>query len=362
MYELFTEKYTSNNSVLSLPEFDLIKRTFQSDIERIRLYYQNRPMRVKSNHFLCRLLNLFNIPFNYPLDKFMDLMYARAPYISKVFEITSPINYGEIHNGLFYGENIKEIYIYDDSYFDPYEEIKNWKNIEAIKVIDHPVSNINLLIPNGEINSTEEGYAFILINVGKLMLQYRGFILEQKNNLDNGNNSLLSVSHFIRMYVLPSMLKSHTDIVIFNRLLNLYYGAPMGEANKKYVFYIHNYSFKIDKALKNVIYRLRSVSLDYRGALKNIPSIYNEDFQEFSLMPDITRTRQVWWSLLISRLKIVKFLIDIGGERDILRNRSFINKFKIDYKRIHYDKALEQRLPSNMYYDFKEIIDEIMKV
>lgn len=361
MYELFTERFLSNSSITRPPGFDLIQRIYQRDIEKIVEYFHSRVYAVKSNHLLCRLLGVGSVSTSYSLDRYLEVAIARSPYVAKHFNFTSAINYGEVRQGantVFYGPSCSEIILYSEDYFDVSEVARDWKNAQAIKVLEHPISDLGLILPNGYKNSTDYGLVVISINIPMLLVQYRGFLLEQMRKISDGSASLLGDTHFVHMYVIPNMLYSHAELVVANRLMNLFYGAPQGSATKKYPFPIVNYGDKMDKELSAVLKHITDTRMPYASFLKNIPSIFAEDAQMALLMPDIARTRQVWWAMLISRLKMMKFLLDAGSSSGM--NGALINKLKLDFKRIRDEHVLSTVLPHDLLESTEETIDEIL--
>lgn len=359
MYELFTGRYEVNISNIKPPAWELIKRTYIKEVNNITDYFRNRVYAVKSNHLLCRLINTGSIPLDYDLFRYMEIANTRAPYLAKYFNFTSSINYGKVHNNIFYGEDIKEIIILNDEYFNPYAVKKDWKNIQAIKVIDHPISDLGLILPNGHKNSTDKGIAIFEINIALLLIQYRCFAEEQYNrNID----SRLGIQHFVNMYVLPNILYSHIELVILNRLINLYNVAPMGEALKKYPFNVINYSNKIDDVLEIVLNHIKDRRLLYVSSMKNIPAIFNDNIFDFLTMPDIAKTRQVWWALMLSKFKIITFLIDVGGPEGKKNNMSYINKLKIDLKRLYINDITKSIFDKDTAFDISEQVKYLLNV
>lgn len=362
MYQLFTKVFESNNAVIRPPEFELIRRTYQAQLLNILQYYHSRVYAVRSNHLLCRLLTTASIPVHYTVEQYLEVAYTRSPYVAKHFNFTSEINYGKIQPSVFYGESNMEIIVYNEDYFDAHEVIKDWQNIEAVRVLEHPFSDLGLLLPTGIEHSTDHGLVTMSINIPLLLLQYRCFLLEQMHKSGLNDTSLLGVSHFVHMYVLPNILHSHLQLCIVNRLVNLFYGAPMGEALKHHPFPIINYGDKIDKVLTTIVKRLEKTKMLYFSMLKNIPSVEYNDSQEALLMPDIAKTRQVWWALLVTRLRLMKFLLDVGDEQGLAMNRSFVNKLRNDLKRLLDENMLKSMLPKDMYFDIDIAIQQILKL
>lgn len=342
MYQLFVNKSNLNAGVIRPPGFELVRRIYQREIASIIEYYHTRVFYCNNTHILVRLLRLLSAPISYELDRYTEVINTRSPYIAKTFGITSSINYGITHEGVFYGDSNKEILIYDDSYFNPYEVVSDWKNIRAVNVLDHPVSDLSLLIPNGKSNSTDKGLAVISINVPLLCIQYRQFLLEQQTK-----EVQLSLNHFINMYVLPNMLYSHIEIVLLNRLLNLYYGKEMGVSTNRFPKLIIDYTDKTDMVLTQVLKHLTNSHMLDIITLKNIPSFYDTDMSVSLLIPDIALTRQVKWGLVLSRLKIMKFLVLLNGTKG--GNGIYLRELQVMLSRMLNDKILETRLDKDLY-------------
>lgn len=362
MFQLFTKHFDSQNGVIKPPEFDYIRRTYEHQLRIITEYYKNRIFAVKSQHLLSRILTTAVIPVHYDLYRYLEAAFTRSPYVAKHFLLTSSITYGQIRPSVFYGEDNDEIILYNEDLFDVQEAINHWQDIQAVKVLEHPFSDLGLLLPSGYKHSTDTGLVVMSINIPLLLIQYRQFLLQQQFKVNTADESMLGVTHFIHMYVLPNILYSHLELCIVNRCMNLYYGAPMGESLKRHPFHVIDYKDKVDKSLTTIIKRLKKTRMLYFSVLKNIPSIYHEDSQDSLQMPDIAHTRQVWWALLLARLRIIQFLIDIGGESGVHMNGSLINKLRIDLKRLREENVIRSLLTGDLYEDIENQINALSNV
>jgi hypothetical protein len=361
MYKLFSKRFEANNSIIKPPGFELLRRTYQKEIFNIINYYNNRVYAVKSNHILCRVINTSLASFNNDLDRYVEIINARSPYVAKHFNFTSPINYGVEHDGFFYGKGNSEIIIYDEEYFNPYYEIAHWRQIKAVQVLYHEFSDMGLLLPKGENISSDKGLVIIKINIPLLLVQFRGFLQEQFTK-NKETDSRLGITHFVHMYVLPNMLQSHIELNIINRIMNLFYSAPMGEALGKHSFYVTNYDDKLDNVLTDVLKHIENTGYLFYTYLKNIPSVFDRDMQESLLMPDMAKTKQIWWALIISRLRIMKFLIDCGDSRGLASNNSYVNKLKLDLKRVLDENTMQMVLNKDVYFDLSETMVEMLNI
>lgn len=77
-------------------------------------------------------------------------------------------------------------------------------------------------------------------------------------------------------------------------------------------------------------------------------------------MPDLTKTRQAWWAMFLSRFKIINFLIDIGGSEGIRNNFAYINRLKIDVKELNRSNLLKSYIPIDLLFDIEENFKKIL--
>lgn len=358
MYYLFFKRSPIQYGTVKLQEIDYLRRLYERELSNVISYYHNSVYYLKNTQLLVRMLKHVDIPLHYDADRFIEIARARAPYIASQFKLTSDISYGKIFDGEFYGAGNDEIIIYDESYINPYKAERNYRNIRAVNVLLHPQANLKLLLPNGKINSTEVGLSVIRIDLALLAFQYRAFMLD-KMSYTNMNEGLVE-NHFIHMYVLPNMLYKHLDIAIMNRIMNLFYGAPMDDSLNKHPFIVGDYSAKLDKGLLGILKLLKNRRVKYEFMLRMIPGISELDMQYVLKLPDVAMTRQINWAMMLSRLKIIKFLIDLGGKEAIRYNKMDIANLKIYLRRLMNEQVLLQVIRDDLLYNTSRIIDEIL--
>lgn len=358
MLDIFNSPPGSFPNQRQPPDLPYLRRMYQREIATLQFYYQNRVYAVKNQNLLVRMIQHIDTPMDYNVDQFIEVTRTRAPYIAKAFRLTSEIDYGNIHSGPFYGEDTNEILLYNDEYFNPIYFEKNWKRIVAVSCIWHPRSDMGFMLPNGRPSSTDVGLAVSAINIPLLALQYREFLKEQLLQRQD-KQSMLGPNHFVHMYVLPNMMYTHTDIVIINRMMNLFYNRAMGVSKHKHPFPIVQYENKLDNVLLKIIDEYKDRPMEYPWLLNIIPGISKNSGLETLQLPDIPPTRQVWWSMVLSRLDIIKFLIDLGGTESIRRNMVHLNQLKKILHRLMRENIYSQTLP---FVDLKPINEKIEKL
>lgn len=346
-------------SVTQFASFDLIRRVFSNEAYRYDQYYHSRVYAVRNEHLLCRLINLAMAPMEYSAERFIEVVETRAPYIARNLGLTDSINVGKFHRGVFYGEGVQELIFDVSESFDVTWAAQNWEKLRPIKVLSHPVSDYGLTPLTGKKRSTATGFAAIQINIPLLVFQFRCFLKRQVIISDDTQRANYGVQHFVHQYPITGMFESHLELVNFNRMKNLFYGLDHSKPLSLNPFAITDMSSKVDDLMESVLRKTINASLPYEGMLNNIPSVFSTDMQEVLLMPHMSNTRQVWWALFYSRLRDMKFLVDLGGENGAKMNRQHLNDFKVATQRFASDLGLKMNLPENFMAQAQEMIDSI---
>jgi hypothetical protein len=353
MYELFESQPILNVPLIVPPGFDLVRRIYQRELQTVIRYYQSRVKNLDSQHLLLRILTTGTVSHELPLDRFMDIVTARAPYIAKHFMLTADTQVGKIHPGTFYGPGVSEVLMYREEYFNPYA-VADWTALRSVQVLDHPITDLEMLLPCGRRQSTAEGLAVITIDIPMLLYQFRRWTIHQ---VRSGMTD--APSTFIMQYILPQMLWSHLDIVISNRMIALHHGAPMSSPLFRHPFRIVKYEAKLDRMLQVVLNIFHRSKYQYLTYLANVPSI---TAPYPLLMPDLGQTYQVRWAEILARLKVMRWLIDLSSAHPASANRVYINHLQKDLKVITASHVLERVLPDDLRYDTISTINEILSL
>jgi hypothetical protein len=359
MYDLFNNNGGNINTAFNTPEFTYVINSYKKEIKNIKEYYRSRIFTVRSSHLLCRILTQAMAGIENDIYTFSDIVSARVENINRVFNLTSATTYGRMHDSVFYKGPETIISTNGPVDLDTIED--NWKEAEPVKVVYHTTSNLGLLLPLGKADSSEYGLSVIDINIELLCLQYRCFLLEQNRKITDVSDSVvMSPEYFVHMYVLPNMLGRQLDLTIFNRFINIMHGDNNGKAFYKHPFNIVNYGSKLDSVLNELLDFLTNRPCDYKSVLKSFPSVCSDNLLQTLKLPDVSLTRQVWWGLLLSRLKICKTLLELGGDPGVRRNTSLLNALIIDLKYMKTSRVLESMLPVGLLDAYNQEIDFII--
>lgn len=360
MQKLFGFYEEGSQGVVTIPEWEYLRLEMSRSLKTVISYYRRFAYRVDGSHFLIKLLYAAGVNRNQPLDRFYSYVSAKAMNVSMALKMTSPIYKGQLFNGVFYGGDTKEILIAHDDYFDYEQAAKNWEELEPIKVLYHPKSDLGFNIPDGESYSEEDGIAVIAINIPMLVIQYREFMLREDLKTANTGESPKGVTHFIYSYPLTNMLRSHLDVAIFNRLYNALFDIPCCESNKKHSFYVTDSTRRLNQVQAKQLDILRKSTKRFDVMMKSIPLISCEDMSKLVELPDVAPTRQVIWGLILSRMKMLSFLFNAGLVDPRITNAKEVNKVVRTLQNCKSDAVFKSSLPYDQYFDFKGDLTKIV--
>lgn len=340
MQNLFNIQTTISAGTSVDPNWKYIRSGLKRNISQTVSYYRARNFSVRNSHILVKLLESANVSIFSNIENFYNNAQNESLRLASIFNLTSSVSKGTTFNGEFFGQGSKEIIIVSDYYQNPYDLQANWKDIKAIKFLDHFKSDTSLLLANGKSYSDETGYCVLDLNLPALLVQYRCWLKEQKEIFDSGLPPY-PTTVFIYKYVLPNMLDSQLDIVVFNRLINLATGAPMGIPKYRHAFNLIDFNDKLDKALRFTLKRISNNDKDFHSTLREIPLIDKNNLLLASRLSPNAPTRQITWAELIARLKTIYFVFNININNGQKTSGSEINYIKLYLDRFENGNGLE---------------------
>jgi hypothetical protein len=363
MHGLFNLMPGVNIPTMYAANWHYAREGLRHNLKKVVEFYQSHSMAVESDHFLVRLLQSINTPKALKLDRYYSNVDALSLNLGMALKMTSSISKGHVFKGVFYAGST-EVLIADNADFDPEAVTREWQHVQAIRVLRHPRSDLGLNLPDGKKSGTEEGIAVIAINIPMLAVQYRAFRLrEDAYALETGEPGR-TIMQFIHMNVLPNMLYSHFDYVMFNRIYNLERGAPLGESTKPHPFYITDFAQKLNAVQAIILTNLKAVGQDFTGVLRNIPAVTKENLDDALVIPDMAPTRQVIWALALSRFPAIDLMLDLvkGGNQGgaQIRNQQQLNLLMQAIRSYRTASLFSSMLERDDLYDVDEEMDDIV--
>lgn len=350
MYQIFDFDLTASPAKVYAANWNYLRTGLQQNLEKVIRYYRRAPMAVPSDHFLIRLLQSATVSKHLPIERYysnVDGLFSLN--LGMALKMTSSLSSGHLFKGTFYGPGCDEVLIAHTADFDASEAERHWQNLRPVRVLRHPRSDLDLLLPDGTHTGIEEGLAVVAINVPMLLVQYRSFWLREQYLADMYKESPRSVNEFVHMYVLPNMLPSHLDYVLFNRISNLAKGAPMGAPVKKHPFYLTDFTQRLNTTQTTLLDNLEKMTRSFGETLFNIPAVDAASMEEVMRVPQMAATRQVIWALGLARFPAIDFLTRTGLDHGLAKNGQEINRLRQTLRMYASSVLLKNQLPADVY-------------
>lgn len=358
MYTLLNERSAPARGIVSFPEFTYVKNGLARNLETTVRYYRQNPKAVASDHLLVRLLQSISTPFGEDVIIYKDRVTDVAFDLAMSLGMTSSLSTGKAFDGVFYGSGTSEVLIATFEDFDVSQVMGNWQNLRPVRVMRHPRTDLTMVIPNGQANSSESGIAVILINIPMLACQYRQFVLTDA--LLN-KDTRFSTNQFVHMFVLPNMMYSHLDVALQNRIYALFREWHVSDSAGGTAFAVPNYQPNIDPILqRQILNALRQMTYDFPNLLRGFPAITEASLLDVNRLPQMPLTRQVTWALTLARIPVFELLLQINWYSRNSNNQMYLNRIKRSLQELRNDAALRGGLSIGLYRELlTELKDEI---
>ncbi len=351
--DIFDKRYAESapkSGILTPSDLQYLRRLYSFNRDSIQGYYHSRNFSVKNTNIISRILEHFPMYIGYDSYRYLEYSYNKNKYLAKHFKFTSEIETGIVHRPYFLGNSGDEFIYSEFEDFDVVDAVKNWKTINCIRFINSPRNDIKMLMPLGLDDGSKGGLAAIAINIPLLALKYREFIKEQMASKEESN---LNKNHFVIKYVLANSLNDLADHSFLNRIMDTFYGNELYIPNKKYRFKTFEPTVQVDRYIDQTLDTITNKKLDYVNVLRNIKLPFSEDASDLLCVNDFGGSRQVKLSVVVNRLKHMKFLYDVNPDSRQM-NKHYINDWKRLVSRIDRDSVSEQ-------YSFSHEVGEAIK-
>ena len=332
MFHIFRTTEHPKGNVFIPPLFDWVQRNVDLNLHKVLEYYRNRVLYLPNNHILNRVIGVGMVPLDYENMRFLEAAHARGPYIGKALGFTSSIDAGFLQGGSLYGPNSQQYIMGLNSYISPFEDRKTLIARSAVTAITHNANSFDFSLPQATTYPDLSGLAVVGVDIPLLLTQYRAFALSIYNNPGEDKNA--SPMRFVTTRVLPSILRSHLEWCWINRLMSVFYGEPIQNNVNTLTLSVQDYSNELTDVAKIVLNKIEGTSMQYIHMLQNIPSFFHQSTLSFLQVPETALTYHVWWLLLLSRFKVMQFLVDVGGKKGMRVNGGYINQLRTELSRL----------------------------
>jgi len=358
--DLFNRSYISKAPVVGVTEprdINYIKKLYTFNKDSIEDYYQTRNFSVKNTNILSRILEHFPTYLGYDDYRYLEFANDKIKYLAKHFRFTSEIEKGIVHPGHFFGFGNEEIILAGYEHFNLRKCVSNWKKEKCVYVLKHNRNDTKMLLPLGTEDGSRTGTCSVVVNIPKLAIKYREFVKEQVVH-SNSDGIVLNKNHFVIKYVLSTMIEDTVDHCILNKIMDKFYGREEVTPRFKHRFKIFEPNVQLERYIENTLDIITTKKLDYINLLNSIKLPFNDSALTLLSLPDLGMTRQVKWSLLVSRLDSLLFLYEVSPHSKNM-NSHFINDWKRLALRFERDNNIEGLFS---YEEEKNILEQLYKL
>lgn len=322
MLSLFTEGYQPRSSVAKAPKDQYLRNNVKLSVQRVINYWTANIHSVRSDHPLVQAIKHLSSWQQTPVDLY-EVAGGRAPYLAKNFKFTTDYNRGSFTAMGIYGTQNRMIYSASD-YIRPFVAVDNWKSLHPVECLWKDSDVLDLSIPSNT-KGEDQLYSSVKVDLPMLALMYKGFKHELAQTMDSAS---YGPEEFVATHVLPSMIESQADITAVSALISIYEGTYQKNNRVDLNYFVPSYGNEFEDVAKFVLNRISDTRMPYLQVLQNIPVIYGDNAQTALILPNFAPTTQVDWAMFSTRLRIVNFLLDVGGSQGRKANQGFINQLK----------------------------------
>lgn len=344
MYTLYNDPLGYNSGHISLPKFNYILNAQEGNLKKTISYYRNANFATKSDHLLVRLLQSLPSGRGIPIMHYRYMIEDLVDELAQTLSLTSSTSYGKaIKPGVFLGDDSEEVIILTTENFSTSNLQNTWDDLEPIRFLKHPKSDLGLRIPLGEGYSDEVGPSVILINLPMLACQYK---LWRESIEDMEYQE--TVMQFLVKYPIANSLNSYQQVVFTNILYKLFNGERIDDIDDNHPFYLNRYYDKTIEGLSDLLHYHLDKKQSFGEFLEGTTLLNDKSLREVIAIPKMALTRQVVWGLTIARLELISMLLTwderVGGGY----NRKEIIQVKRSLRRLTSDKTMYGAVSRNL--------------
>ena len=349
----FLNETVNRKENIIIPQIHQLKRQYMTTSLKLTNYYRNHRFYLPDSHILKRLLKELDVSGSRDLTSYVDHARDKVSGLSFQFGLSSVTNYGKVQDqSLFLNSNVSEMVILHGEHFDVDKASKYWRELEPVKFMDHPHTDLSYGLPDGNYRSEERGAAVISINLPMLALQYRLWTLEELTK-----DEPYRISTFIAGYALNNAMRSHYDIAVFNRLVNIMAGKSTLNKPFKRVQSLGmiDLTSDVDLVLAAYVKAIRNKRIAFVELLHTIPTVTCSNFIYRSKVLDVPNTAQVAWASYASIIKKLVWLCRVSDELDIHLNQGNLADVRWLTRQLNNNAIFQRGYPAELIEYLNEL-------
>lgn len=306
MYNILNPKNVFDASPFQFAKMTYLRQRVEENYQKLTHERALLPGRVDSSHLLFKIINSLAVVFDGDMIKYMERCEGAALRIVPTLKITSSFSKGRLFTESVFYDGCPEIIM---SARNPRFKIMdlwtNWKDVEPVWVVNHPISDLTIFEPAVMNSATIEvpDLAVIAIDIPLLAAKWRMF----KATYPDGN-----MEAYVTGFVLPQMMKSHLNVALFNKIMAyLDIRNPCGvKSNLPFAQNIANHVG--DEVAEDVLNKMLGKEMTALQILSTIPAIFGDNYLNSVTLPLTPPTAQVLWALISHKVDAASVVLEVG--------------------------------------------------
>lgn len=357
MISLFSTPYAHRTNISRHPSTDWMAKRFDENIVKQQEYAIASALSVFANHPLAQALKLIGANADMDIVDLYNYAWIRAPYVANSLHFMSSVFQGSLRRHQIYSSTDSLIFA-ESTYISPTVGLANWRELTPVKVLWMDANQVQMDLPDRE--GTPFAFTAVVVDIPMLVLMYRGFLQYRKTVMATlPEYGVYGEENFIAMHVLPNMLRSQVDITAISATIAMYYGEYEKTSRVNAPIYLPSYAGDFEKIAKYSLKELVGVKQEYRAAINQLPAFYGKTALDVLQLPDTLVTTQVEWALFLSRLRVIMFIIDVGGKQGRDANKAYIGDLQKKARNLKIAGIPRNKMSSDMYEYIEDTFDYI---
>lgn len=340
MYNILNPKNRFDASAFQFAKMVYLRQRVEENYQK---YVEERallPGRVDSSHLLFKIINSLAVEFDGDMVKYLERCEGAATRIVPTLKMTASFSKGRLFTESLFYEGCPEIILYArNPRFRMMDLWTNWRDVEPVWVVNHPISDLTIFEPAVMNSSTIEmpDLAMIAIDIPLLAAKWRMFkaTFPEKN-----------MEAYVTGYVLPQMMKSHLNVALFNKIM-AYLDVRNPCGIKSNLPFAQNIANQVgDEVAEDVLNKMLSKEMGANQILSTIPAIFGDNYLNSVTLPPLPPAAQVLWALISHKVDAASVVLEVGkraGFDKMLHELTVIKRMFIVNKE---DKVISNGLPT----------------
>ncbi|UQT02879.1 hypothetical protein TOTORO_00160 [Serratia phage vB_SmaS-Totoro] len=345
MIEIFKDLRVDNIRQYTPGAMTLLRNNAQSNLVRTKYWYRKSVHAVESDHILVQVLQHISANYAGNDEDFYYQVNSQSDKIIRALGLNNEVQRsGAMRKNSFFPKNVREFIICIKRRYPSNLDVTDiWMDLEPIKVISHPFTDLTMQTRNGEDFSVGKAGAFLELDIGLLALQY----VKWKATVQAYSEVKPIVTQFVYQYPLVNMISSDIDVSFFNRLAAKWENKPMVSQPKRIGLAAVDLNGPADHVIAELTQKLSAANRDFLSLPAQIPLIFLDNLSQKLNIPDVFFNRQNLGLYTLAYFRYLAFLAWAGKETKTQNNTRVAQ----------YLERLYQRLKNGNYFSGIDGVD-----